>query len=376
MKRIAIFVIIHLLFCACSSGNVVVELFGTMPSGETVHKYTLTNAMGASLVLTDYGARMISILMPDKDGKMEDVVIGPGEFEDFLNPVKERFMGCTLGRYANRINHAAFTLDGVMYKLEANEFLDGEPVHCHGGSQGFDRHLWEAETVCGEGACGVKMHRMSPDGESGFPGNCDCYVTFWLTDDNTVKVEYEATTDSPTVINLSNHTFFNMKGDAGGYVMAQLLKVEADECVQNNTQYCPDLVIPVEDTPFDFREPHRVDYRIDMPSRQLEIMHGMSACWVIRDWDGVLRKAANLYDSGSGRGVEVWTTEPALLIYTARGFDGSTRGKFGPLEKFSGILLETIHFPDSPNQDRFPSTVLRPGEKYYSSTEWRFYSCK
>jgi aldose 1-epimerase len=137
---------------------------------------------------------------------------------------------------------------------------------------------------------------------------------------------------------------------------------------------CPDLILPVEGTPFDFRQPHRVDYRIDMRSRQLEIMHGMSACWCIRDWDGTLRKAADLYDPRSGRGVETWTTEPALLTYTARGFNGSLQGKYGPVDKFTGMLLETIHFADSPNQDRFPSTVLRPGETYHSTTQWRFYA--
>lgn len=274
------------------------------------------------------------------------------------------------------LKHASFTLDGVKYVVDANENFDGEPVQCHGGTVGFDKFLWEGEALEEPGRVGVRFHRLSPDGEQGYPGNLDTYVTYWLTDDNTVKIEYDATTDKPTVVNLSNHTYFNLRGPEGCYVMEHLLQVEADTCVQNTTRYCPDLLLPVDDSPFDFREPHRVDYRIDTPNEHLRIMKGMSACWVLRDWDGSLRKAANLYDPKSGRGIETWTTEPTLLTYTGRGFnaDKYSNGKHGPIDKFAGMLLETIHFPDSPNQDRFPSTVLRPGESYHSETEFRFYA--
>lgn len=374
MKRLFF---LALLATSCASGpvmSVTEQDYGTLSTGETAHKYTLTNSSGASVTLSDYGARIISIFMPDRNGTLDDVIVGPDNLKTFEDARPERFLGCVIGRYGNRINHASFTLDGVTYQLEANEMLGGEPVQCHGASQGMDRFVWEGVALREEDRVGIRFHRLSPDGESGFPGNCDCYVTYWLTEDNVVKVEYQAETDAPTVINLSNHSFFNLKGAQGGYVMDHLLQVEADECIQNNAQMCPDLILPVQDTPFDFREPHRVDYRIDMPSEQLRIMRGMSACWVIRDWDGTLRKAADLFDRGSGRGVETWTTEPALLTYTARAFDGSLQGKYGPVEKFGGMLLETIHFADSPNQPRFPSTVLRPGDKYYSTTEWRFYA--
>lgn len=361
----------------CRNGEIIVseEIFGTLSDGKQATLYTLTNASGASVSVCDYGARIVSLFMRDRDGNLEDVIVGPGDLKTFEAGVPERFLGCIIGRYGNRINHASFTLDGVEYKLEANELLGGEPVQCHGASHGFDRFLWEGTVVRDGGRAGIRMHRLSPDGESGFPGNCDCYVTYWLTQDNVVQIDYEATTDKPTVINLSNHSFFNMHGARhGSYVMEQILTVEADSCIQNNLQMCPDLVLPVADTPFDFREPHRVDYRLDKDSRQLQIMHGMSACWCIRNWDGSLRKAADLYDRRSGRGVETWTTEPALLTYTARGFNGSLQGKYGPVEKYTGMLLETIHFADSPNQERFPSTVLRPGETYRSTTLWRFYA--
>ncbi|MBO4447140.1 MAG: galactose mutarotase [Bacteroidales bacterium] len=377
LKLITIAAILAAVLSGCSKAplaGITEESFGTLKDGSEAKLYTVVNANGASLVLSDYGARIVSIFMPDRNGEMEDVIVGAGDLATFENAKPERFLGCIVGRYGNRINHASFTLDGVEYKLEANENLAGVPVQCHGASQGMDRFLWESEKIEEEGRRGVKMHRLSPDGESGFPGNCDCFVTYWLTDDNTVEVDYEATTDKPTVINLSNHSFFNMHGARyGSYVMEQLFTVEADSCIQNNLQMCPDLILPVDGTPFDFREPHRVDYRLDMPSRHLEIMHGMSACWCIRDYDGTLRKAATLYDRRSGRGVETWTTEPAILTYTARGFNGSLQGKYGPVEKFGGMLLETIHFADSPNQPRFPSTALRPGEEYYSTTEWRFY---
>ena len=350
------------------------EVFGTLSTGEVATIWHLENASGASMDVTDYGCRIVSIQMPDRNGKMGDVVVGYGDLESFEK--KDRFLGPVIGRFGNRIDNASFVLDGVRYDVDANEKFDGEPVQCHGGRMGFDRFLWKGKPVQEPGKVGVRFHRLSPDGEQGFPGNMNAYVTYWLTDANTVILEYEADTDKPTVVNLSNHTYFNLRGNEGCYVMEHLLQVEADTCVQNNSHFCPDKLLHVEGTPFDFRQPHRVDYRIDMPNEHLRIMKGMSACWVVRDWDGTLRKAADLYDKKSGRGVETWTTEPALLTFTGRTFsaEGYPDGKYGPIEKFGGMLLETIHFPDSPNQERFPSTVLRPGEKYHTMTEYRFYT--
>lgn len=373
-RFIAVLSLLCIVFGCASEAYVTSEHFGTLSTGEDVTIWHLVNANGASMDVTDYGCRIVRINMPDRNGKMADVVVGYGDLESFEK--KDRFIGPVIGRYGNRIDHASFTLDGVEYNVDANEKFGGEPVQCHGGKQGFDKFLWKGETVQEQGRVGVRFHRISPDGEQGFPGNLDAYVTYWLTDDNVVKLEYDATTDKPTVVNLSNHTYFNMRGNEGGYVMEHHLQVEADTCVQNNTHFCPDKLLHVEGTPFDFRTPQRVDYRIDMPNEHLRIMRGMSACWVIRDWDGTLRKAADLYDPKTGRGVQTWTTEPALLTYTGRTFSakGYPNGKYGPIEKFGGMLLETIHFPDSPNQSRFPSTVLRPGEKYHSETEYRFYS--
>lgn len=371
-SRLIAAAVLPLLFSCSPKAGVTESDFGRLSTGEPVKLFTIVNRGGASMQLSDYGARIVSIMVPDRDGKLGDVVVGFGDLENFEH--KDRFIGPVIGRYGNRIDNASFDLDGVHYELVANESFGGEPVQCHGGPQGFDRFVWESEIVQEEDRAGVRFHRLSPDGDQGYPGNMDAWVTYWLTDGNTVKAEYEAVTDKPTVVNLSNHTYFNLKGDEGGYVMDHLLQVEADTCVQNNTHFCPDKLLPVEGSPFDFRAPHRVDYRIDMENEHLRIMHGMSACWVLRDWDGTLRKAADLYDRGSGRGVETWTTEPTLLTFTGRSFNESYQGKYGPIEKFGGMLLETIHFPDSPNQPRFPSTVLRPGDRYYSTTEYRFYA--
>ena len=210
--------------------------------------------------------------------------------------------------------------------MVANETLAGEPVQCHGGPMGFDRFVWKGEPLVEKGRVGVRFHRLSPDGEQGFPGNMDAYVTYWLSDDNVVKIEYDAVTDRPTVVNLSNHTYFNLRGSKPSNVMEHLFQVEADTCVQNNTHYCPDLLLPVDGSPFDFREPHRIDYRIDMPNEHLRIMKGMSACWAVRDWDGTLRKAADLYDEVSGRG---WrpSTSRILLIRTVSQAPSCGQGK-------------------------------------------------
>ena len=374
MKLASIFLIAMALCCSCTrQSSVTCSPFGTLSTGEQAHIWHLENSSGASVDVTDYGCRIVKVLMPDREGKMGDVIVGYGELESFEKG--DRFIGPVIGRYGNRIDHASFVLDGVRYDVDANESFDGEPVQCHGGRKGFDSFLWEGESVREQGRIGVRFHRVSPDGEQGFPGNLDVYVTCWLTDDNVLRLEYDATTDKATVVNLSNHSYFNLRGEESGYVMEHILQVEADSCIQNNLHFCPDLILPVEGSPFDFRQPHRVDYRIDMPNEHLRIMKGMSACWVVRDWDGSLRKAADLYDRHTGRGVQTWTTEPALLTFTGRTFSAEKYpdGKYGPIDKFAGMLLETIHFPDSPNQSRFPSTVLRPGQSYHSETEYRFY---
>lgn len=361
-----------LVSCRNNAPEVREEPFGTTSKGEAARIYSLTNSSGASMTVTDFGCRIVSINMPDRMGVSDDVVVGYGDLKSFEEG--DRFVGCVIGRFGNRIDHASFTLDGVLYELDANENFDGIPVQCHGGSEGFDTFVWEGMILKEKERVGVRFHRLSPDGEQGYPGNLNVFVTYWLTEDNIVSIEYDAVTDKPTVVNLSNHTYFNLRGSEGSYVMEQMLQVDADSCIQNTGRYCPDFVMSVDSTPFDFRQPHRIDYRIDMPNEHLRIMKGMSACWKVNGWDGTLRKVSELYDRKTGRLMEVWTTEPALLTFTGRNFNIEKyhNGKYGPIDKFGGMLFETLHFPDSPNQPEFPTTVLRPGEKYHSETQFRF----
>ena len=362
---------------ACTAGAPSVETapFGRLSSGEEVTLYRLRSGNGASMEVIDYGCRVVRICVPDRNGVIADIVPGYDDIRDFETG-SERFFGALIGRYGNRIANASFPLDGDTVRLTANECLAGCPGHLHGGTKGFDRVMWQAEPLVEADRAGVRFTRLSPDGEEGYPGNLACTVTYWFTKDNVWRAEYEATTDRPTIVNLSNHTYFNLKGQNGGYVMDHVMQVEADRYFRNTAQYVPDgAMLPVEDTPFDMRAPHRIDYAIDTPDPQLQIMRGFSVCWVLRSQTGELARAADLYSPRSGRGVETWTTEPGLLTYTGRGLNERMIGKNGvPLEKFGGMLLETLHFADSPNRPDFPSTVLRPGERYRSVTEFRFYA--
>lgn len=376
LRKIACLCIVLAIFISCMSitHRIDTRLYGTLSTGEPVTLYRLQNRTRAYVEFIDYGCRIVKICVPDRNGNIDDVVQGYDDIALFEKG-PERFFGSLIGRYGNRINGASFMLDGQEISLTPNEMLAGKPVHLHGGTKGFDRVMWQGKHIIEKGCSGVRFTRMSPDGEEGYPGNLYCTVTYWWTEDNTLKIEYEATTDKPTVVNLSNHTYFNLKGLGKGNVMDHLLWVNADYYFKNNDQYVPNgPMLTVEGTPFDMREPHQIDYAVDLPNDHFRLMKGFSVCWALRNWDGTLSKAADVWDSHYGRGVETWTTEPGLLIYTGRGLNETIIGKNGiPLEKFGGMLLETIHFADSPNRLDFPSTVLRPGEKYYSTTEFRFY---
>ena len=278
--------------------------FGTLSDGEPTLLYRLVNASGASMEVTDYGCRIVCVNVPDRNGKIDDVVQGCGDIRTFETG-KERFFGPVIGRFGNRIDGGKFTLDGVEYKLNANENFNGEAVICHGGVNGFDRKVWRSEQLKEKDRVGVRFTRLSPDGEEGFPGNLNCSVNYWWTDDNTLRIEYEATTDKPTVINLSNHTYFNLKGQDGGYVMDHRLQVDADSYFPNNSHFVPKGgPEPVEGTPFDMREAHRVDYAIDTPNEHFSTMRGFSVCWRLNKPTGAFGKAADLYEPRSGRGVE------------------------------------------------------------------------
>ena len=369
MRHIIIFflVLAATILSSCTSGSpvkVTSESFGTLSTGEQVKLFTLKNSSGASLVITDYGARLLKLFVPDKEGTMKDVTVGYGTL-DSLEFGMERFIGCTIGRFGNRIAHASFTLDGETVQLDPNETLEGEIVHLHGGKDGFDRKVWDSSILEGRGRAGVRFRYLSPDGEQGYPGNCDCTVTYWWSEDNTCTIEYEAVTDKPTVINLSNHTYFNLKGDEAGNVLDHDLWVDCDTCLIMNGQRCPDHKVSVEGTEFDYRTSRRIDSNPLGPN-------GSDACWLINDWTGDLKEIATLYSPDSGISMSIDSTEPCLLSWSGAWLTGGAYGKYAPMDPSCGILLETIHVPDSPNQPQFPTTVLRPGEKYYACTAYRF----
>lgn len=371
-----------MMSCSVSPGvSVRSGYFGKTDSGDSTFLYTMVNSSGSSVTVTDYGCKLVSVNVPDASGVIDDVIVGYGTLND-LEHGAERFAGAVVGRYGNRIYPSDVTICGEEYSLTVNERLGGRQGHIHGGRKGFDRFVWEGEEVHTEATdsaparAGVRFHRLSPDGEEGYPGNLDAYVTYWWDDSCTLRIEYCATTDRPTIVNMLNHAYFNLKGRAGGYVMDHVLQVDADRYFRNNTSFVPDgPAESVARTPFDFRRPHRVDYAIDTPSEQIVTMRGFSVCWPLDCWkEGELNHAATLWEPRSGRGVEVWTTEPGLLTYTGRGFSERIVGKYGPIEKFGGMLLETLHYPNSPHDPSAPSSVLLPGDEYFSVTEFRFFN--
>ena len=311
--------------------------FQTEVDGQLTDLYVLRNENGMEACITNYGGRVVSLMVPDKNGKMEDIVCGYPTIADYL-ATKQNF-GATIGRYIGRIVNSTFTLDSVTYHLMPNT-----DTHCaHGGDPGFASKIWQAEQL-DENA--LKLSLFSPDGENGFPGNLRVHVIFVLTKDNELDIHYEAETDKPTVINLSHHSFFNISGDFNTTVEDQSLYINADMYTPYDSLKCvTGEILPVAGTPFDFTTPHGDDTKL----------------------------AARLIDFKSGRTMEIYTNEPGLQIYTANGLRGAMVGKKGiAYQKRSAICMETQHFADSPNKPQFPSTVLRPGENYKSRCTYRF----
>lgn len=339
--------------------------FDTVIDGRPVALHRLANEAGMEVCVTDYGARIVSIVVPDRSGTPADVVCGFDRAEDYRR-IRQNF-GSTVGRYIGRILGARFAIDGVEYRLQA-----GGGGHCsHGGSPGFADRVWEP-TAC-DGRT-LTLVYDSPDGENGFPGRLRMQVRFSVEDDNTLSVDYEATTDKPTVLNPSNHSFFNLCGDLSTTILNQRLRIMGDSIAEYDSRKCvTGRLLPVEGTAFDFREFRRIGERIDDPDPQLAVTGGYDHAWQIAGWDGTLRKAAEITDDATGRTLTVLTTEPAVHVYTANGHNGKITGKHGvAYPKRNSLCFETMHFADSPNKPQFPSTLLRPGETFRSSTRFRF----
>ncbi len=344
--------------------------FGTTPGGKA-YLYTLRAGPDFSVQITNYGGIIVALETPDRDGQLADIVLG---FEDLDNYVaKHPHFGALVGRYGNRIAQGAFTLDGKEYTLATN---DG-PNHLHGGVHGFDKVLWHADSLRTDDAVGLKLTHISPDGDEGYPGNLACRVTYWVTADKTLAIEYEAQTDAPTHVNLTNHSYFNLAGHDARKILDHLLTIPADFFVPVDETMIPTgELAPLADTPFDFREPHLIGEHIDDDHPQLLYGVGYDHTFVVDpDDQGELRLAARVSEPTTGRVLEVWSTEPGVQLYTGNFLDGTVTGKNRRIYKYRhGFCLETQHFPDTPNQPDFPSTLLQPEEVFHSRTEFRFSS--
>ena len=329
-------------------------------------QFNLKNTHGMEVRLASYGARITSIKVPDRNGAMADVVLGFNTVEPYRSSVKKPYLGATLGRYAGRIANGRFTLDGVGHLLAKNN----GPNHNHGGVTGFDKVVWNAKQLRN----GVQFDYTSPDGEEGYPGTLKARVTYTLTDANELIIDYRATTDRATPVNLSNHTYFNLAGEGSDTVLDHELMIDAEEMLTiDKTSVPTGKITSVAGTPFDFRHSKPVGRDINQTNEQLARGSGYDHTFVLNPKKGAKKPAATLYEKTSGRKMQVFTDQPGLQLYTANFLDGSLNGKSGkPYMKRSSLCLETQHFPDSPNQRQFPNTILRPGETYQTRTIYQF----
>jgi aldose 1-epimerase len=360
-----------LVLSGCSQGRkeerkVEKQPFGKTADGTPVDLYTLTNSKGVRVAITNYGGIVVSLFTPDRNGNLGDIVLGFERLEDYLKG--HPYFGAIIGRYGNRIAKGRFTLDGVEYKLAQN---NGEN-HLHGGLVGFDKKVWKARDFVDAEGQHLELRYTSPDGEEGYPGNLDVTVTYSLNEQNQLRIDYVATTDKPTVVNLTNHSYFNLAGE--GDILGHLLRLNADYFTPVDAGLIPTGELrPVKGTPFDFTEPTPIGARIEQDDEQLRYGRGYDHNFVLRGGGGSLAEAAEVYEPKTGRVLRVLTTEPGVQFYTGNFLDGTLRGKYGRVyHRRTGFCLETQHFPDSPNKPHFPTTVLRPGQTYRSTTIYEF----
>jgi aldose 1-epimerase len=358
---------------ACVSGTVSAQTsdvtsapFGQTGDGKPIELYTLSNQHGMKVAIATYGATVINLIVRDRDGKPDDVALGFDTIQPYFT--QSPFFGSTIGRYANRIAKGRFQLDGQTYQIPIND----PPNALHGGPIGFDKQLWKARVISSSPAS-LELTLRSPDGDQGFPGNLDVSVTFTVTDQNELQMSYQATTDKPTIVNLTNHTYFNLAGAGNGNILAEILRINADKYTPcDDTQIPTGEIKSIADTVVDFRTPKAVGARLavkDPTSNPIRYNEN----YVLNQGSKVgLNLAAELYDPESGRVLEVLTDQPGLEFYTGSFLNGM-RGKGGKLyEPYYALCLETQHYPDSPNHSNFPSTALRPGETYKTETIYRF----
>jgi aldose 1-epimerase len=347
--------------------------FGKLPDGREARLYTLKNASGFQADIADYGGTIVNLLVPDRTGKLADVSLGFSTVTPY--PKDSPFFGALIGRVGNRIAAGKFTLEGKTYTLAKNNQPTPElPCHLHGGTIGFDKVIWAAEPTTHDGQPALRLRYTSADGEEGYPGKLTVEVLYSLTADNGLRMEYTATTDKPTPVNLTNHCYFNLAGEGNGTILGHELTVQAKRYTPVNAGLIPTgEIAPVAGTPFDFTSPHTIGERIGAKDEQLKFGGGYDHNYVLDASDGKLALAATVREPVSGRVLEVLTTEPALQFYSGNFLDGTLKGKSGaPYVLRSGFCLESQHYPDSINQPSFPNTVLRPGQTYHTTTVYRF----
>ncbi len=346
--------------------SVTSKTFGQV-GGQSVELFTLRNASGAEATITNYGGIVVTLQVPDRDGKMIDVVQGYDNLDAYVknNP----FFGALIGRYGNRIAKGQFTLDGKAYKLAGNNFGNA----LHGGEKGFDKVVWTAKPVESKLGAALELSYLAKDGEEGYPGNLKVVATYTLTNDNALRLDFMAGTDKPTVVNLTHHSYFNLSGS--GTILDHLLMINADKTTPVDSGLIPTgEITSVEGTPFDFRKPTAIGARIDAPDAVLQYGPGYDHNWIVNQkTPGELTLHARVESPKSGIVMEVLSTEPAVQFYAGNFLDGTITGKYGQVyQKRSGFCLEPQHYPDSPNHPHFPSTVLRPGEDYHNTIIYKF----
>ncbi|SOD15082.1 aldose epimerase family protein [Pedobacter xixiisoli] len=372
MKKIMFFTLLISLF-SCSENEdkptlLEEKAFYAEVDGKKVSLYTLESKTGLVLQVTNFGLRVVSLWAPDKNGKFDDVTVGYENIDRYINNSGERFLGPIVGRYANRIAKGKFSLDGKTYQLPINN--NGQALH--GGLKGLDMVVWNVDSLSKNT---IYFSYLSPSGEEGFPGNLKIKVQYSLTDDNEFKINYQATTDAPTVVNLSSHTFFNLKGEAKGTITDHLLTIYGSHITPVDSVLIPTgEIAPVANTPFDFRTSKAIGEHIDQKDQQLKNGLGYDHNWVL-DKKGTdsIQLAAEVFEPVSGRLMQIYTDQPGLQFYSGNFFDGKTKGKYGKAIKHrEAVALETQKFPDSPNHPNFPSTRLNPGQVYTQTCIYKF----
>ena len=349
------------------------EPFGKTTDGTAVEVFTLTNANGMKLRAMTYGAIVVSLETPDRNGKVADIVLGYNTLDEYIKDTP--YFGAIVGRYGNRIANGKFSVDGKEYTLATNNQPGGIKCSLHGGLKGFDKVVWKGEgLVTKDGSQGVKFSYVSKDGEEGYPGNLKLSVTYSLNDKNEWKINYAATTDKATPVNVTQHSYFNLKGEGNGDILGHELMLAASKFTPVTAGLIPTgKLLTVVGTPFDFTTPTAIGERVKSDDEQMKFGGGYDHNWVLDNQDGTLAVAAKVYEPTTGRTMEVLTTEPGIQFYCGNFLDGKLSGKAGKKYEFrNGFCLETQHYPDSPNQPNFPSTILKPGETLTSTTIFRF----